>query len=184
MNENQFQGKPVLDISVLDKISELKVTEPKIDEILECKKGSPIAKIALEWLNFTLSSIIPNDPHEDHLQPRSLFGYAKPPEVSDEDWMNWKGLYNMLPNLQFFDGELNKFKSNHELYDFYDGLDDGENGKIAYQKKYLLFDINSEEDEELLLLKNFGKFFEKRKAVIKEKLSSLLGFAEPEEDAE
>lgn len=182
MKEHQFQDKPVLEISLLDEINELKVTESKIEEILESKKGSPITKIALEWLNYTMSFPVSSEVHEDHLQPRSLFMFAKPPMVPEAEWMNWKSLCNTLPNLQFFNWHLNILKSNRELYVYYDNLLDDD--KIFYQKRYLLFEVNNDEEKKILLLENFGKFFEKRKAVIKEKLSSLLGFAEPEEDVE
>ncbi|MBR6125526.1 DUF262 domain-containing protein [Candidatus Saccharibacteria bacterium] len=182
MKEHQVQGEPVLEISLLDEINELKVTESKIEEILESKKGAPITKIALEWLNYTMSIPVSPDVHEDHLQPFSLFMYARPPMVPEADWVNWKGLCNTLPNLQFFNWHLNILKSNRELYEYYDNLEGG--SKDLYQKCYLLFEVNNEEEQEILLLQNFGKFFEKRKAVIKEKLSSLLGFAVVEEDAE
>ena len=114
--------------------------------------------------------------HEDHLQPKSLFSIPVPPVgVTVDQWNNWKNICDMLPNLQFFEGELNIFKSNRELYNFYDNLAEGENGKIAYQNRYLLFPIANETDQEILTLQKFDKFFEKRRLVIKEKLSGLLG---------
>lgn len=176
MGEHQYQGKPVLEISLLDEIPELKITEAKINDILESKKGSPLARIALEWVNFSSPMGQSLGMHEDHMQPYSSFNGLYPPTgVSAEEWNQWKNYRDMLPNLQFFEGQLNKFKSNTELYQFYDSIADGPNGKEAYEKSYLLFPIQTDSDKELLLLQNFGYFFEKRRSIMKERLSILLG---------
>lgn len=165
----------------MDEISELRVTESKIDDVLESKKGSPIAKIALEWLNYRISQErdghgnLVLGTHEDHLQPSSLFDHIHTPflEVPEDEWTNWKNYRDMLPNLQFFDEVANVRKSNLELIRYYESLSD--DAKEIYQDQYLLFPINNEDDERILSLQKFGEFFEKRRLIIKEKLSGLLG---------
>ncbi len=163
----------------------MKVTESKIDDVLESKKGSPIAKIALEWLNYKINQEHCRnhgdygDPvsgtHEDHLQPSSLFDFPNTPfpEVPEDEWTNWKNYRNMLPNLQFFEDVSNIRKSNIELTRYYEDLSD--QAKNIYQEQYLLFSINNENDKEILSLQNFGAFFKKRRSIIKKKLSDLLG---------
>ena len=181
MNDHQYQGSPVLETTLLDEISELRVTESKIDDVLESKKGSPIAKIALEWLNYRISQErdghgnLVLGTHEDHLQPSSLFDHIHTPflEVPEDEWTNWKNYRDMLPNLQFFDEVANVRKSNLELIRYYESLSD--DAKEIYQDQYLLFPINNEDDERILSLQKFGEFFEKRRLIIKEKLSGLLG---------
>lgn len=185
MQEHQYQGFPVLEKTLLEEINELKVTESKIDDVLESKKGSPIAKIALEWLNYKINQEHCRnhgdygDPvsgtHEDHLQPSSLFDFPNTPfpEVPEDEWTNWKNYRNMLPNLQFFEDVSNIRKSNIELTRYYEDLSD--QAKNIYQEQYLLFSINNENDKEILSLQNFGAFFKKRRSIIKKKLSDLLG---------
>lgn len=182
MNDHQYQGFPVLETTLLDEISELRVTESKINDVLESKKGSPIAKIALEWLNYTINQNGGNHGdlgnlvlHEDHLQPSSLFDtiHTPFPEVPEDEWTNWKNYRDMLPNLQFFEDGANIRKSNHELIEYYENLSN--DTKENYQNQYLLFHIADEMDKEILSLQKFGVFFEKRRLIIKEKLSGLLG---------
>ena len=173
MLEHQQQGNPTLDMDLLNEIQELRVTGAKIDEILESKKGSPIAKIALEWINLGDRIGFTQEIHEDHLQPNSLFSGLVPQDgISSDDWQLWQKYRDMLPNIQLFDRHLNIVKSNRELYDYYENFADDD--KRTYQKCYLFFPIETEDDKNLLLRVNFGRFFERRKAVLKRILSSLL----------
>ena len=92
-----------ISIEMLDQITDLKVTDGKIEDILNSEKGSRIAGEALYYLN--LDWMNKNYKYEqDHLHPYDRFDSTKPISVSFEDWRRWRNDRNRLPNLQLLEG--------------------------------------------------------------------------------
>lgn len=151
---------------MLEDINDLRISEAKIDDILNAEKGSRVAGevlyyLSLDWYNDTLHY------EQDHLHPRAAFDiYNKPPFVKTEDWNAWKKLKDRLPNLEYFEGRANASKNSMSLVDYYNQKTDDQ--KNEFRKKAII------PDDVSLELKDFGEFYEKRKALLKTKILELL----------
>lgn len=153
-------------VEMLDQITDLRVTDGKIEDILNAEKGSRVAGDALYYL--CLDWINKNFKYEqDHLHPYDRFDGSKPVSVSMEDWRRWRGNRNRLPNLQLLEGRSNGSKSDMPLIEYYN-------------------DMNVEQQEEFrrqamipdgvpLGIEHFEEFYNKRKEILAKRIKSLLG---------
>lgn len=153
-------------IEMLNSISELNVTNGRIEDILNAEKGSRIVKETLyylssEWLNKSFNY------EEDHLHPHARFDLNKPITVSYEDWKQWRLMRNRLPNLHLLEGRSNGSKNDMSLFDYYNEMNQ-EQKKDFCQKSYIPENVSLEFD-------NFNEFYEKRKELLEKKIRSLLG---------
>ena len=93
-------------VDMLEQISDLRVTDGKIEDILNSEKGSRVAGealyyLSLDWLNQNFKY------EQGHLHPYERFDDSKPVAVSMEEWKRWRGNRNRLPNLQLLEGRSN-----------------------------------------------------------------------------
>ena len=152
-------------IDMLDQISELKVTDGKIEDILNSEKGSRVAGEALYYLS--LDWVNRNYKYEqDHLHPYDRFDGNKPISISMEDWRKWRGNRNRLPNLQLLEGSSNGSKNDMPLIDYYN--DKNESQKEDFIKQAIIPEGISME------FCSFGDFYEKRKELLAKKIRALL----------
>ena len=153
-------------VEMLDLITDLRVTDGKIEDILNAEKGSRVAGdalyyLCLDWTNKNFKY------EQDHLHPYDRFDGNKPVSVSMEDWRRWRGNRNRLPNLQLLEGRSNGSKSAMPLIDYYN-------------------DMNAEQQEEFrrqamipegvpLGIEHFEEFYRKRKDILAKRIKVLLG---------
>lgn len=162
INEYDFH----ITVDMLNQIGDLRVTDGKIDDIINSEKGSRIAGEALtflsaDWTNKNLRY------EQDHLHPYDRFEGAAPRGVSREDWMLWRGNRNRLPNLQLLEGRSNGSKSNMPLMDYCNDMND-EQREIFCREALIPKGASLE-------IRDFGTFYEKRKALLEKRLRELLG---------
>lgn len=153
-------------VDMLEQISDLRVTDGKIDDVINSEKGSSVADEALYFLN--LDWINRNLKYEqDHLHPNVGFDNNRPIYVSMEDWRRWSRDRNRLPNLQLLEGRSNGSKNAMRLVDYYNDMNDEQKAKFC--KEALIPDGVS------LELENFEEFYVKRKGLLTAKIRQLLG---------
>lgn len=149
-----------------NQISDLRVTDGKIDDILNAEKGSRVAGevlyfLGLEWINKNYKY------EQDHLHPDERFNRTNPVSVPMEEWNKWRSNRNRLPNLHLLEGRQNASKNDMRLVDYYNDMNDEQ--KAVFRKEALIPDGVS------LELEHFGEFYEKRKALLMDKIRQLLG---------
>ena len=153
-------------VDMLDQIADLRVTDGKIEDIVNSEKGGRVAGEALYYLSLDWTNR--NFKYEqDHLHPYDRFDGSKPLTVSMEDWKRWRGNRNRLPNLQLLEGRSNGSKSAMRLVDYYNDMNDEQ--KATFRKQAIIPDGVS------LELDHFDEFYEARKAVLIQKIRDLLG---------
>lgn len=162
INDNNYE----ITVDMLEQMTELRVTDGKIDDIINSEKGSRVAGEALyflgiEWINKNYKY------EQDHLHPYARFDSIKPITVSMEDWKKWRSYRNKLPNLQLLEGRSNGSKNDMRLIDYYNDMNDEQ--KIAFCKEAIIPENVS------LELDNFEEFYEKRRVILSEKIKQLLG---------
>ena len=163
-NINSNDGEITVDM--LNQMNELKVTDGKIEDIVNAEKGSRVAGEALYYLS--ISWLNKNFRYEqDHLHPYDRFDGNKPIPVSMEDWRKWRSNRNRLPNLHLLVGRSNASKSDMRLVDYYNDMKDTE--KVEFYEQAFIPKYISLEFEK------FDEFYEKRKAILTDKLRELLG---------
>ncbi len=153
-------------VDMLNQITDLRVTEGKIEDILNAEKGSRVAGdalyyLSLDWMNKNFKY------EQDHLHPYDRFDGGKPLTVSMEDWKRWRGLRNRLPNLQLLEGRSNGSKSAMRLADYYNEMNDEQ--KAEFNKQAIIPQGVS------LEIENFEEFYNKRKELLAAKIRELLG---------
>lgn len=163
-NINSYDYEITTDM--LDQITDLRVTDGKIEDILNAEKGSRVAGDALyylsrDWTNRNFKY------EQDHLHPFDRFDGSKPVSVSMEDWRRWRGNRNRLPNLQLLEGRSNGSKNDMRLIDYYNDMNDEQ--KAEFCKQAIIPDGVS------LELEHFDEFYEKRKAILMDRIRTLLG---------
>ena len=163
-NINSYDYEITTDM--LYQITDLRVTDGKIEDILNAEKGSRVAGDALYYLSRDWTN--KNFKYEqDHLHPFDRFDGGKPVSVSMEDWRRWRGNRNRLPNLQLLEGRSNGSKNDMRLIDYYNDMNDEQ--KAEFCKQAIIPDGVS------LELEQFEEFYEKRKAVLMDRIRALLG---------
>ncbi|GKU24070.1 hypothetical protein CFOLD11_08960 [Clostridium folliculivorans] len=166
MKSNINSNDQEITVDMLEQMNELRVTDGKIEDILNVEKGSRVAGEALYYLS--LDWINKNFKYEqDHLHPFDRFDGSKPISVSMEDWRMWRSNRNRLPNLQLLEGRCNGSKNNMRLVDYYNDMNDDQ--KAKFYKEAIIPDGVS------LEIEHFDEFYEKRKVVLTEKIRKLLG---------
>jgi hypothetical protein len=154
-----------ISIEMLDQMNDLRVTDGKIDDIVNAEKGSRVAGEALyylsrNWLNSTFKY------EQDHLHPYDRFDNNIPASVNKDDWKKWRSNRNRLPNLHLLEGRSNGSKSNMSLIDYCNDMNDEQ--KIIFFERALIPDTVS------LEIKDFELFYEKRKELLTEQIKKLL----------
>jgi len=162
INESDYE----ITVDMLNQMNDLRVTDGKIEDILNEEKGSRVASealyfLSLDWRNNHFKY------EQDHLHPFERFDGNKPISVSMEDWRRWRGNRNRLANLHLLEGRSNSSKSDMRLADYYNDMNDVQ--KAEFIKQSLIPEGVS------LELENFEEFYEARKAILTEKIRELLG---------
>lgn len=162
INENDYE----ITVDMLNQMNDLRVTDGKIEDILNSEKGSRVAGealyyLCLDWTNKNFKY------EQDHLHPFDRFDGSKPVSVSMEDWRRWRGNRNRLANLQLLEGRSNGSKNDMRLIDYYNDMNDYQ--KTEFCKQAIIPDGVS------LELEHFDEFYEKRKEILATKLRELLG---------
>lgn len=162
-NINSFDYE--ITIEMLDQMNDLRVTEGKIEDVLNTEKGSRVAGEVLYYLNLDWMNM--NFKYEqDHLHPDNRFNESKPISVAMEDWKRWRGMRNRLPNLHLLEGRSNGSKNDMRLVDYYNDMNDEQ--KAEFFKQAMI------PQNILLEIEDFEKFYEARKAILTEKIRALL----------
>lgn len=161
INDNDWQ----ITIDMLDEMGDLRITEGRIEDILNTEKGNRVAGealyyLSLNWLNKNIKY------EQDHLHPYERFEGTNPIGVSLQDWKKWRSLRNRLPNLQLLAGRSNASKSDMRLIDYYNDMDQEQ--QIAFRREALIPEGIS------LELEDFDVFYEQRKALMAQRLRELL----------
>jgi hypothetical protein len=153
-------------VDMLEQMNDLRVTDGKIEDILNTEKGSRVAGEALYYLSLDWTN--KNFKYEqDHLHPFDRFDGSKPISVSMEDWRRWRGNRNRLSNLQLLEGRSNSSKNAMRLVDYYNDMNDEQKAKFC-KEAIIPYGVSFE-------LEHFDEFYEKRKAILTEKIRELLG---------
>lgn len=153
-------------VDMLDQITDLRVTDGKIEDILNAEKGSRVAGdalyyLCLDWTNKNFKY------EQDHLHPYDRFDGNKPFSVAMEDWRRWRSLRNRLPNLQLLEGRSNGSKSSMRLVDYYNDMNDEQ--KVKFRENAII------PDDASLEIENFEDFYNKRKEMLAKRIRDLLG---------
>ena len=165
MKRNIFDYNYKITIDMLDQIKDLRITDGKIEDILNAEKGSKIAGEALYYLSLEWFDK-ENKYEQDHLHPVSRFNKAKPSNVSVEEWKRWCGNKNKLANLQLLKGNENASKNDVSLKDYYCNMKEHER-KTLHEKAMIPNDVS-------LDFANFAEFYDKRKEILATRLKKLL----------
>lgn len=166
MKSNINSNDQEITVDMLEQMNDLRVTDGKIEDILNAEKGSRVAGEALYYLS--LDWINKNFKYEqDHLHPENRFNGSKPISVSIEDWKRWRGMRNRLPNLHLLEGRSNGSKNDMRLVDYYNDMNDEQKAEFCKQAM-IPQDVSLE-------IEDFEKFYEARKAILTERIRELLG---------
>lgn len=162
INDNDYE----ITVDMLEQMNELRVTEGKIDDIVNSEKGSRVAGEALyflsiDWINQTYKY------EQDHLHPYERFDSTKPITVPMDDWRRWRSNRNRLPNLQLLEGRSNGSKNAMRLVDYYNDMNDEQRARFC--REALIPENVS------LELENFEEFYQERKKILVTKIRQLLG---------
>lgn len=149
---------------LLDNMREFRITDERIEDLLNLEYGSKVAEeilyyLSSEWRDSKLQYNV------DHLHPENAFN-SKPLSLTMEEWNKCRADRNKLPNLELLDESWNKSRHDKPLFDFYEDSDD--TWKIQFKEHAILPENVS------LELENFREFFEARKELLKEKIKSML----------
>lgn len=163
-NINSFDYE--ITIEMLDQMNDLRVTDGKIEDVLNSEKGSRVAGEVLYYLNLDWTN--KNFKYEqDHLHPDNRFNGNKPVSVTLEEWKRWRGMRNRLPNIHLLEGRSNGSKNDMRLVDYYNDMN--EEQKVEFLKQAMIpHDVSLE-------IEDYEKFYEARKTILAEKIRELLG---------
>ena len=162
INEYDYE----ITLEMLNNINELRVTEAKIEDILNAEKGSRVAGevlhyLSIDWIDKTYKY------EQDHLHPESRFNSSKPPSVTPENWVRWRLNRNRLPNLHLLEGRSNGSKNALRLVDYYNDMNN--------EQKERFLDTAMIPNNTSLEIEDFEKFYEERKSLLTKKIRALLG---------
>jgi len=160
INEFDFE----ISIEMLNQINDLRITEAKLEDVINAEKGSRVAGevlyyLSLDWLNKNCKY------EQDHLHPEIMFEY-KPHSVFVEDCKKWRSMRNKLPNLHLLEGRSNGSKNDMRLIDYYNDMNKEQQTKFFVETRI--------PDNVSLEFEDFGEFYEARKKVFMEKIRELL----------
>ena len=163
-NINSFDYE--ITVEMLHQMNDLRVTDGKIEDVLNSEKGSRVAEEVLYYLNLDWTHGIFKY-EQDHLHPDDKFSGSKPISVSVGDWKRWHGMRNRLPNLHLLEGRSNGSKNAMRLVDYYNDMNDEQKAQFCKQAM-IPKDISLE-------IENFEEFYEERKSILMERIRELLG---------
>lgn len=163
INEYNFS----IEEDLLDQINELKLNDQKIEDILNTEKGK-LTKTILSIL-YANKTVFSENYEQDHLHPRVCFDKNKPIGVTDEQWREWHKNRDKLPNLQYIPKSRNASKNDIPLYDYFNCIPSETERQEFLDTSLIPKDISLE-------IKDFGKFYDARKKILKEKIKNLLSF--------
>ncbi len=151
---------------LLNQIPDLRVTDAKIEDVLNAEKGSRVAGevlyyLSADWLNKNYKY------EQDHLHPYSRFDVSKPFSVSVQEWGEWRSKRNRLPNLWLLEGRENGSKNDEPLIEYFNDKNEGQ--RQLFMSQAIIPDGVS------LELQYFGDFYEKRKEELEKRVRELLG---------
>ena len=151
-------------MTMLNNMNELRVTEARVDDLLNLEYGSKVVfeilyYLSLDWHNSNFKYAV------DHLHPENAFN-AKPLGVDMGYWNKCRANKNRLPNLQLLEGRANESKQDLSLADYFNDMN-------LNQKKDFLNQAMIPEGVSFEL-KYFETFYEKRKELLREKIKDLL----------
>lgn len=153
-------------IDMLNQMNDLRVTEGKIEDLLNYEKGSRVAGEILYYLNLDWSN--KNIKYEqDHLHPDDRFNQGKPISVSSADWNRWRGLRNRIPNLHLLEGRSNGSKSSMRLIDYYNDMNNEQQVNF-YTQAMIPQNVTLE-------IEDFENFYNSRKKLLIKKIQDILG---------
>lgn len=162
-NINNYEFEITVDM--LEQMSDLRVTEGKIDDIINSEKSSRIANDALYFIS--LDWISPKFKYaQDHLHPDERFKRGNPASVPMTTWRQWYANRNRLPNLWLLEGSSNGTKGDMPLLDYYNEKNDSQ--KEQFRKQAMIPEGVS------LEIDAFGEFYEKRKDILVQRIRELL----------
>jgi len=146
-------------------VNELRVTDGKIEDILDAEKGSRVAGevlhyLSVEWTNSACKY------DQDHLHPESRFHKSKPPTVTPETWTRWRQNRNRLPNIHLFEGRSNSSKGAISLIDFYSELNTEQRTRLM-ETAMIPYGVS-------LDIEQFEEFYKERKKLLMKKIRTLL----------
>jgi hypothetical protein len=150
---------------MLDQISELRVTDAKVEELLNSEKGSRVAGEILYYLSLDWLKDGPKY-EQDHLHPEERFNKAQPTGISMEKWAEWRKLYNRLPNLQYLEGRPNASKQDMSLREYYDDMNESQQAEFK-KNAFIPNDVSFD-------LINFEDFYYKRKELLRKEIFKKL----------
>ena len=166
MKNNIINFNMEITIDMLDQMNELRVSDGKIEDIINSEKGSRVASEALYFISYEYLNR--NFKYEqDHLHPAARFDSSKPVNITYTQWNTWRGNRNRLPNLHLLEGRSNGSKNDMRLIDYYNDMNDEQ--KSLFCKQSLIPDNVS------LELSDFEVFYEERKKLLISKLKELFG---------
>ena len=163
-NINSFDYE--ITVEMLHQMNDLRVTDGKIEDVLNSEKGSRVAGEVLYYLNLDWTHGIFKY-EQDHLHPDDKFSGSKPISVSVGDWKRWHGMRNRLPSLHLLEGRSNGSKNAMRLVDYYNDMNDEQKAQFCKQAM-IPKDISLE-------IENFEEFYEERKSILMERIRELLG---------
>lgn len=110
-------------------MNDLRVTDGKIDDIINSEKGSRVAGEALyflgiDWINKTYKY------EQDHLHPYDRFDSTKPISVSMEDWRRCMATEIVCQIFQLLEGRSNGSKNAMRLVDYYNDMNEEQKSNV------------------------------------------------------
>jgi hypothetical protein len=149
----------------------LAMSEDGLDDLLLSTKGArtfALLSLLNSHLKFNQVQF-----HQDHIHPYAGFNTAalRKLMLSDAQIFDWQAMRDSLPNLQLLEGAENQAKRATPFGTWLENELPEEKDRRSYLRSH---DIPSAVP---LDLKDFGAFFDARKAMLREKLAPLLGVA-------
>ncbi len=120
-NINEFNKE--ITIEMLDQITELRVTDARIEDILDKEKGTRVVSetlyyLSLNWTDNRFKYEV------DHLHPFDAFDRTRPPQITREAWLKMTTMRNKLPNLHLLEGRENASKGEMRLEDYINDMNE------------------------------------------------------------
>jgi len=168
LKQKVFSFKTLVDNAKLPGNKSLKITDEDIEEILEYKKGSyTFMVLSLLYPNLRFGQV---KFHQDHIHPASMFTDAKLKKygIPEENWKKWRDMKDRLPNLQLMEGSENESKNKTPFRQWLDNTYPNNDDRVKFMKdNYIPNDVSLE-------LKDFERFYEKRKEILRDKIKEVL----------
>ena len=160
INENDYE----ITMEMLDSVNDLRVTDAKIEDVVNSEKGSRVAGevlhyLSLNWRNKAFKY------EQDHLHPENKFN-NKPPSITMEEWKKWRSNRNRLPNLHLLEGRSNASKSDMRLIDYYNDMNNEQRERF-FDEAIIPADVSLE-------IEDFEEFYEERKELLTDRIHDLL----------